>query len=323
MAYPSTLSSFTNPNPSDRLNSPSHSGIETAQNTGLSEIQAFVGTLSSTAGTLMYDIRAAASDGGGHIQSANKGGTGQTQYNKGDILVAMSSSVLSKLAVGTDGQVLTSDSSQSTGIKWGAGVTPTVRVYSVASSVIIWNRPSTLSYAIIEVQGGGAGGGGNTTSGSASGGGGAGAYSRKMITFANLPIAASVFAGAGGAAGAGAGGTGSDGQVSYFASILVAQGGTGGTANNGGRGGTGGTSTGGDLNMPGGDGDNASNATDATGGNGGNAILGNGGRGGTDSDFSGLPGKLFGGGGGGAKSNGGADTAGSAGAQGVISIYEY
>ena len=119
MPYPSTVSTFSNPVATDRLNSPSHSSVETAQNTGLTEIQTFVGTLASTAGTLVYDVRAAASDGGGHVQVANKGGTGQTAYTKGDILVATSASVIAKLAVGVDNQALRVDSSTASGIKWG------------------------------------------------------------------------------------------------------------------------------------------------------------------------------------------------------------
>lgn len=120
MSYPSTIANITNPNPTDKLNSPSHSSIETAQNTNISQIQTFVGTLSSAVGTLVYDIRSSNSDGGGHIQSANKGGTGQTSYAKGDMLVAQSQSVLSKLAVGVDGYILTADSSQQTGVKWSS-----------------------------------------------------------------------------------------------------------------------------------------------------------------------------------------------------------
>lgn len=116
--YPSTLSSFTDPQANDKLNAPSHSAIERAQNAGIEAIEGFVGTLSSTAGTLIYDVRATASDGGGHVQSANKGGTGQTSYTKGDLLVATSSSVLSKLAVGTDRFFLTADSTQAAGVKW-------------------------------------------------------------------------------------------------------------------------------------------------------------------------------------------------------------
>lgn len=118
MAWPSILTSFTDPTPSDRLSTTPHSSIETAQNTGIEEVQAFVGTLSSTQGTLMYDIRSANSNGGGHVQTVNKGGTGYTSYTKGDILVASSASALSKLAVGTNGQVLKANSGAAAGINW-------------------------------------------------------------------------------------------------------------------------------------------------------------------------------------------------------------
>lgn len=118
MPYPSTVGSFTNPQASNKLNSPSHSSIETAQNTALTEIQTFVGTEASTVGTLFYDIRSTNSNGGGHIQTANKGGTGQTAYTKGDLLVATSSSVLAKLGVGSNSQYLMADSNSQAGMQW-------------------------------------------------------------------------------------------------------------------------------------------------------------------------------------------------------------
>lgn len=128
MAYPSTLSSFTYPNPTQRLNSPRQTSVVGDLNDAVSEIEAFVGTLSSAVGTLVYDIRATASGGGGHVQTANKGGTGQTAYAKGDILVAQSSSVLAKLTVGADNQVLTADSGTQVGVKWSDSTSnPTVK----------------------------------------------------------------------------------------------------------------------------------------------------------------------------------------------------
>lgn len=157
MAYPSTITSFTNPSPTDKLSTTPHSSIETAQNTDLTAIETFVGTLSSNVGTLIYDIRAAASNGGGHVQTANKGGTGQTAYTKGDILVATSSSALTKLAVSAnDNDQLVVDSSVAAGVKWFAGVTSgqiqnmafqhafdggTASVYSISPV------PCVLSYA--------------------------------------------------------------------------------------------------------------------------------------------------------------------------------
>lgn len=152
MAYPSVITSFTNPQPTDRLNSPSHSSIETAQNTGLTELQTFIGTLSSNVGTLMYDIRGAGSDGGGHVQGVNKGGTGLTGYAKGDILVATSSSVLTKKTVGDDGQVLTADSSVAGGIKWATNATGFTNKIAISSSTLTFGLSSSSETDFISVN---------------------------------------------------------------------------------------------------------------------------------------------------------------------------
>lgn len=119
MAFPSTISTFTNPQANDRLNNPSHSSIESAQNTALLEIENYLGTTATSAlGTLIGDLKNPLSDGGGHVQGVNKGGTGQTAYTKGDLLIASSSSVLAKLGLGVSGQVLTADNTQTSGVKW-------------------------------------------------------------------------------------------------------------------------------------------------------------------------------------------------------------
>ncbi len=135
MAYPSVISNITNPNPTDKLNSPSHSAIHTAENTAINEIENYVGLSSLVAGTLSYDIRSSGSDGGGHVQGVNKGGTGFTSYTKGDTLVASSSSVISKLAVGLDGQVLQADSSVAAGVKWGSANSFTNKIANSGSII--------------------------------------------------------------------------------------------------------------------------------------------------------------------------------------------
>ena len=124
MAFPSTLSALTNPQATDKLNSPSHSGIEQAQNAAIEQIEAVIGVegSASVVGSLEYFIKSPDSNGGGHIQTANKGGTGQTTYTKGDILVATSSSVVAKLAVGGDGQTLVANSSTASGMNWTTAI---------------------------------------------------------------------------------------------------------------------------------------------------------------------------------------------------------
>jgi hypothetical protein len=55
--------------------------------------------------------------GGGALTVAN-GGTNLTSFTKGDIMVATGATTLVKFAVGTDGQVITADAAQASGIKW-------------------------------------------------------------------------------------------------------------------------------------------------------------------------------------------------------------
>lgn len=146
--YPSVITTLPNPSPNDRLNSPSHSSLHSSVNGALSQIETFIGTLPASAvGTLLYDVRSPSSDGGGHVQTAAKGGTGQTTYSKGDLLVAQSSSVLTKLAVSsTLGEVLTSDSSQPLGVKW-AGTTGTKININTASIVYRASSIETVIFA--------------------------------------------------------------------------------------------------------------------------------------------------------------------------------
>lgn len=120
--WPSTLTAFTDPLANNRLNAPDHAAVETAQNTGIEGLQAYIGVntgaSASVVGTLLYDIKAPDSNGGGHIQTANKGGTGQTAFNKGDLLVGQSTSVLSKLTAGQDTYILSTNSTTATGVEW-------------------------------------------------------------------------------------------------------------------------------------------------------------------------------------------------------------
>jgi hypothetical protein len=68
--------------------------------------------------------------------AAANGGTGQTTYTKGDLLTAPGGASLNKLAVGTDGQVLTADAASTNGVKWAAaaGGSETVNIETITAT---------------------------------------------------------------------------------------------------------------------------------------------------------------------------------------------
>lgn len=122
MTFPSTLSTFSNPVATNSLDSPSHSSVEGAQNSTIGQIETVIGQdggpSASSLGTVIGDLRNPDSGGGGHVQTAVLGGTGQTSFTKGDTFVAQSASVVQKLAVGADGFTLKADASETPGVKW-------------------------------------------------------------------------------------------------------------------------------------------------------------------------------------------------------------
>lgn len=310
MAYPSVLSSLATPQPTDRLNNPSHSTLHQNENAAILEIERFVGTDSSVVGTLVNDIRSPSSNGGGHVQTANKGGTGQTSFAKGDLLVGQSSSVIGKLAVGADGAVLISDSTQAAGIRWGGGG---VNVQSFISDGV-WLKPSALgvnSKVFVELWAGG-GSGGAAVGADEAGGGGGGGYMAAFYPASVLSTSVLVGVGIGGPA-SGANNIGQSGTFTVFntqASLLTAYPGAGGTISTPGAGGGGG---GGTFNA-------GSQATGQNGGGGGSVYGGNGGAAnavGVNGQYIGLAGG--GGGGGGDGQNGGFSAFGGGGGGGARS----
>jgi hypothetical protein len=90
---------------------------------------------SADTSSLDYIVKNPASDGGGHVQKANKGDTGQTSYAKGDLLVATSQSVIGKLSIGNVGEVLTPDTNATTGMKWSPLVANKVAVTTTSVSM--------------------------------------------------------------------------------------------------------------------------------------------------------------------------------------------
>ena len=150
MPFPSVLNTFNRPTTTDRLNSPSHSALHNTVSSALGQVEATIGVegANSVVGTMMYEIRSPASDGGGHVQSANKGGTGQTSYTKGEILIASSSSVLAKLVVGSDGQIFQANSSVATGVNWVNNDTAKISASASVITILTNAETSILSVTI-------------------------------------------------------------------------------------------------------------------------------------------------------------------------------
>jgi len=80
--FPTSLDTLTNPQATDKINNPSHSTQHTNINDAVEALEQKIGVDGSTSiVTLDYLIKNPASGGGGHVQTANKGGTGLTAYN--------------------------------------------------------------------------------------------------------------------------------------------------------------------------------------------------------------------------------------------------
>lgn len=97
--------------------------------------------------------------GGTHPVVEDDGGTGQTAYTKGDILIATGATTLVKLAVGSNDDLLTADSGEASGVKWaaaaGGGALSEVSWYptvgceaSVGETMSGWWTPNTAVRAL-------------------------------------------------------------------------------------------------------------------------------------------------------------------------------
>ena len=82
---------------------------------------------------------------------------------KGDLIAATAADTVSRLAVGTNGQVLTADSTAATGLKWGTPTSGGMTLISTTSlsgtSVTVSSIPTTYVQLLIQINGFNKGGG--------------------------------------------------------------------------------------------------------------------------------------------------------------------
>lgn len=79
---------------------------------------------------------------------ATRGGTGFGSYTKGDLLAASSGTALSKLGVGTNGQVLRANSATATGLEWGADFVGTVTSVTGSGAISVANGTTTPAISV-------------------------------------------------------------------------------------------------------------------------------------------------------------------------------
>ncbi len=103
---------------------------------------------------------------------------------KGDLAAATGADAAVKVSVGTNGQALIADSTQTAGVKWGS---PTDVQIFTATAQSPWTKPAGAKVVhVICIGGGGGGGGGFAGTGSGGGGGGGGAYHERWFDAADL-----------------------------------------------------------------------------------------------------------------------------------------
>ena len=79
---------------------------------------------------------------------ATRGGTGTSTYAKGDLLAASSTTALSRLTTGTNGQVLRANSATTTGLEWGADFVGTVTSVSGSGAISVATGTTTPAISV-------------------------------------------------------------------------------------------------------------------------------------------------------------------------------
>jgi hypothetical protein len=82
------------------------------------------------------------------LLATSQGGTGLSTYTKGDLIVAESASLLSRLGVGANGRVLRANSTTSTGLEWGIDYVGTVTSVSASGALSVTNGTTTPALTV-------------------------------------------------------------------------------------------------------------------------------------------------------------------------------
>lgn len=266
----------------------------------------------------------------GTLPVAN-GGTGQSTYTNGQLLIGNTTGNTLDKATLTAGTGITITNGSGTISIASTATDPTVQTFT-SGTAATYTTPANCTRIDVEIVGGGAGGGGCASSAAAAGaagGGGGGGYCFKRY---NSPAATYTYTvGAAGTGGAAGNNNGTNGGNTTF-DVMTAGGGNLGFGSGAAAspsfvaGGGGGTASGGDINIGGGAGGHGAkgSANEAYGGHGGSSFFAGQIIGAIDATAAGNPGNGNGGGGaGGVNINNGGTRAGGDGTVGLIRVTEY
>jgi hypothetical protein len=152
-SFPTGLDALTNPTSGNTLASPDHAGQHADANDAIEALEAKVG-VNGSAVTSSLDYKV-----------TNNVVLKSTFTTKGDILATSAASTPTRLAVGSNNQVLTADSSAATGVKWATPSSGSLKylgtsTYISSTTITPTSVHATAKMAVITVIGGGGGSGG-------------------------------------------------------------------------------------------------------------------------------------------------------------------